>query len=189
MFFTNIFTFLLIFVLFFFTFFFRWMKWVEDGSQQKFDLFGFRMKVVCEVHILSRFHFFFQLSQPNSSSFTQISIFSAFSSKQFIFLPRSWFCSTFSMFFTNIFTSLLIFVFIFFFRWMKWVEDGSRPRFDLFGFKIKVVCEVHILSRFQFFFSFLNQTVHLFTQILVFFSFLRQTVHLLIILLPRSWFF
>ena len=27
------------------------------------------MKVVCEVHILSRFHFFFQLSQPNRSSF------------------------------------------------------------------------------------------------------------------------
>jgi len=95
--------------------------------------------------------FFFQLSQPNNSSFyPDLGFFSAFSSKQFIFLPKSRFCSTFSMFFPNIFTSLLIFVFIFFFRWMKWVEDGSRPRFDLFGFRMKVVCEVHILSRFHF---------------------------------------
>ena len=124
--------------------------------------------------------FFFQLSQPNNSSFyPDLGFFSAFSSKQFIFLPKSRFCSTFSMFFPNIFTSLLIFVFIFFFRWMKWVEDGSRPRFDLFGFRMKVVCEVHILSRFHFFFSFLNQTVHLFTQISIFFNFLKQTVHLL----------
>jgi len=55
---------------------------------------------------------------------------------------------------------------------MKWVEDGSRPRFDLFGFRMKVVCKVHILSRFHFF-SFLNQTVHLFTHISIFFQLFR----------------
>ena len=52
-----------------YSFFFRWIKWVQDGSQPRFDLFGLKMKVVFEVHILSRFHFFFHLSQPNSSSF------------------------------------------------------------------------------------------------------------------------
>ena len=150
------------------------MKWVADRSRPRFDLFGFKMKVVCKVHILSRFHFFSFLNQT-IHLFTQISVFfnflkqtvhlliifsprswffSAFSSKRFIFLPRSRFCSTFSMFFTNIFTSLLIFVlflFSFLFRWMKWAEDGARPRFDLIGFRMKVVCKVHILSRFHFF--------------------------------------
>jgi len=63
--------------IFVFIFFSRWMKWVEDRSRPIFDLFGFRMKVVCKVHILSRFHFF-QLSQPNSSSFYPDLIFFSF---------------------------------------------------------------------------------------------------------------
>jgi len=107
----------------------EWKWYVKFIFYPDFIFFSFLNQT---VHLFTQILVFFQLSRANSSS--------SYPDLDFVQLFRC-----FSLASSHLYLFLFYFCFHFLFRWMKWVEDGSWPRFDLFGFRMKVICEVHLI--------------------------------------------